>query len=112
MNDIFDVEPRPRTLVEAIAQTVGYASTCWENMSGTGVFQTDQARDAVTSLENYLRNQMNPDVLAEVFKDAWGEADRAGREGHRTEAGIAAVIAKIFGEKPDDSGQPHLFDCD
>lgn len=38
------------TLESAIAQIVGYASTCWEHLDRAGVFQDQNARMAVDEL--------------------------------------------------------------
>lgn len=99
------------TLEEAVYQTVGHASVCWENMSGTGVFQDDEARKAAENLLSWIRLRLDPDSLALVFKAAWHKADRQGLKGHRTDAGIAAVIAEAFGETVEDPDQLQLFDC-
>lgn len=34
------------SIEEVVFQAMGFASTCWENMSGTGVFQSTLAKDA------------------------------------------------------------------
>jgi hypothetical protein len=39
-----------------VGQLAGYASTCWENMSGTGIFQSEDARDAVDATLAWLRS--------------------------------------------------------
>jgi hypothetical protein len=100
---IFDREPK--NLWEAVYQTVGAASVCWEDMSGTGIFQDQQAKDAAESLIQWVRTRLDPDSLALVFKAAWHAADRAGLEGRRTDAGIAAVIGHVLGEVDTDPDQ-------
>ena len=36
-------------LASVVGQLAGYASACWDNLSGAGVFESDRARDAVDS---------------------------------------------------------------
>jgi len=38
----------------AICQAVGAASVCWADMSGAGVFDTDQAKAIADGLASYL----------------------------------------------------------
>lgn len=42
-------------LSEVVGQLAGYASVCWENMAGTGEFQSEDARDAVESTLRWIR---------------------------------------------------------
>lgn len=37
-------EGEPLTLETAVFEAIGAASVCWENMTGTGVFQDGRAR--------------------------------------------------------------------
>jgi len=39
---------------EAVFQAIGAGSTCWENMSGTGVFQSDEAKSIGDDLLEYI----------------------------------------------------------
>jgi len=41
--------------VSAVFQAVGSASTCWSDMSGTGVFDEQRAIDVANGLIEYLR---------------------------------------------------------
>lgn len=45
-------------ITQVVFQAVGAGSVCWENMSGTGIFQDDQARnvgdDAVARIHEIL----------------------------------------------------------
>lgn len=66
---IYDVNQRPvppkdypASLEQAAGYAVGRGSVCWESMSGTGVFQEDEARAAVDDLvswvnENYTKKE-------------------------------------------------------
>jgi hypothetical protein len=112
MTSRLNTPPAPATLTEAVYQTVGAASVCWESMSGTGVFQDHQAREVADDLLDWIKGRLDTETLAQTFKDAWHQADRLGRTGHRTEAGIEAVIAHVLGETDDDPDQATLeFDC-
>lgn len=99
-----------KNLWEAVYQSVGAASVCWENMSGTGVFQESDARDVAENLIEWVRARLDPDTLALIFKAAWHAADRSGLEGRRTDAGIAAVINWVLGDSDEDSDQIALFE--
>lgn len=45
MSILFDgSSTEPTTLVEVVFQAMGAASSCWDDMSGTGVFQSDRAK--------------------------------------------------------------------
>lgn len=45
------------TLEESVYQAVGAASTCWESMEGTGIFQDDQAREIASTLMGKIRQE-------------------------------------------------------
>lgn len=45
-------------LAAVIGQLAGFASVCWDDMSGTGVFHSDEARDAVDSVVEWLRGEI------------------------------------------------------
>jgi predicted P-loop ATPase len=58
----------PDSLESLVGQAVGAGSVCWENMSGTGVFQDQHAqqvvKDAVEWIEKYYTP--NEDALAHL----------------------------------------------
>lgn len=43
------------SLESAVFQALGYASTCWENMEGTGVFASDRAKECGEALVDFVR---------------------------------------------------------
>lgn len=53
------------SLEEAIGQTVGHASVCWENPSGAGVFDSSRAKVVVDALKTWMRG--NPDKVLEAL---------------------------------------------
>lgn len=58
MNDKHEPEARPSdswlSLEEAIAYTVGAASTCWKPDTGDAVFDTETAKQVSQELERYV----------------------------------------------------------
>lgn len=44
----------PVTIEQAVHMALGAASTCWEDMSGTGVFQDDRARSVAAALLRFI----------------------------------------------------------
>lgn len=67
----------PETLRELIGQAVGAGSVCWENMSGTGVFQDDRARQVVDDAVEWVEKYYAPDQDAldhlAAYQDAFAE---------------------------------------
>lgn len=52
----FDFDRRGDFTIEsAVYQAIGAASMCWESMSGTGIFQSDQAREIAEALLAEIR---------------------------------------------------------
>lgn len=47
---IIDMDFKTKSLETAVYEAIGAASVCWENMSGTGIFQEDRARDIAEQL--------------------------------------------------------------
>lgn len=47
------------TLDEAIGMSIGAASTCWENLSGAGVFNDKMACEIITELAEWIRSNDN-----------------------------------------------------
>lgn len=45
-------------LATTVGQALGYASACWENLSGAGVFKSDECREALDSLVDWLRGEI------------------------------------------------------
>lgn len=41
-------------LEQAVGLTIGAASVCWENMNGTGVFESDRAKELLDQLVDYI----------------------------------------------------------
>jgi len=48
---------------EAVGQAIGAASMCWENMQGTGQFDSTRAKDILDQLLEHLElpNELNPE---------------------------------------------------
>lgn len=63
----------------AVFQALGYASTCWENMSGTGVFQSERAKQAGDRLMELLQKR--------------GVSEQDGKDGTLTVDGVARKYA-------------------
>lgn len=65
-----------RSLREIVAQGVGAASVCWENMSGTGVFQSDRAlelvREIMAAVEQHVDYQIQERDKAQKEKATHG----------------------------------------
>ena len=62
----------PKDLHEAVHLAVGAASVCWEDMSGTGVFQDDHARVVAQALIQYVEANYWPipeDQPAPTFEE-------------------------------------------
>lgn len=55
-----DTDQTTETPAEALSrmvhEAVGAASTCWENLEGTGVFQDDRAREVAERLLNQIHS--------------------------------------------------------
>lgn len=47
----------------AVAQAIGMASNCWENMSGAGVFDDKRAAAIVDQLLLRIHSAVNPDLV-------------------------------------------------
>lgn len=52
------------SLQSAVFQALGYASVCWEDMSGTGVFQDQDAKEVGDALIAFIENELG--VVGEV----------------------------------------------
>lgn len=52
--DFYWGEGETPTLTAAVYQAVGAASVCWENMSGTGVFDDVRAREVAERLLRFI----------------------------------------------------------
>lgn len=60
------------SLEEAIGQALGAASTCWENLHGTGVFDSDRAKEIYDALQvEILRKQKAINDRHEVELSTW-----------------------------------------
>jgi len=46
-------------LTSRVFQALGTASVCWENMSGTGVFQSDQAKKVGEELVAWIKSNFS-----------------------------------------------------
>lgn len=55
----------PLTLETAVFEALGAASVCWEDMSGTSVFQSEQAEDIGHALIAVIRAGFPPPIPAE-----------------------------------------------
>lgn len=77
----------PMTLSEAVGQSLGAASMCWEDMSGTGTFQSDRAKEIYDALMDFI--DTNFDVLPKrtavpsgeeiAARSRWRRVDPQGR---------------------------------
>ena len=80
-------EGEPLTLDEAAGQAVGAASMCWENMSGTGTFQSERAQAIVEALLGFIRDTYDltpkrtavPDGEEVKARSRWRPVDPQGR---------------------------------
>ena len=45
----------PPSLEEVVFQALGAASTCWESMAGTGVFQSERAKGIGDAVIRFVR---------------------------------------------------------
>lgn len=48
------------SLEAAVFQALGAASTCWERLSGTGVFDSDRAKTIGEALVGFIRDHEKP----------------------------------------------------
>lgn len=46
------------TLESAVFQALGAASTCWENMEGTGVFKSDECKEIGDVLLKFIDEEV------------------------------------------------------
>ena len=58
MDKIMNYEPGATTLQEAVFQALGAASVCWDDMSGTGVFQSDRAKQIGDELMVFIMHHV------------------------------------------------------
>jgi hypothetical protein len=66
-------------IAAAVYQALGRASTCWETMSGTGVFDDAAARGVGEALLGVLRER--EDATEDLLHRAWGIIANAGMNG-------------------------------
>lgn len=93
---LFDGSPtEPETLAEVIFQAIGAGSVCWDDMSGTGVFESDRAKalgdEVVAWIEaHYVPSERVERVLDEVYaqKTTGARRHRAIAIQHRQQGGI------------------------
>jgi len=50
------------SLTEAVFQAIGAASTCWEHMEGTGIFQSNLAREIGEALMEEVTSSLTPNL--------------------------------------------------
>lgn len=67
------------SLDEAVGVALGYASACWSNLNGAGVFESDRAAQASRELVRYI---------SEAYK-AWQGRDAKPEETEVTESGLS-----------------------
>lgn len=60
----FEFSQPPESLSQAVHEAVGAASVCWENMSGTGVFDDTRAREVAQGLLDYINENYAPRVTS------------------------------------------------
>lgn len=56
-------------LSEAVHLALGEASTCWDNLAGAGVFQSERAREIALELEAWIEQHKPGRSLGTVFVD-------------------------------------------
>lgn len=66
--ELQDRADEPLTLESAVFQALGAASTCWESMEGTGIFQDQRAIEIGNKLVEYVKNHIEATVGYEVTK--------------------------------------------
>lgn len=59
-------ESDPEDLQGVIGQAIGAASMCWENMSGTGIFDSTRARQILDDALNWVTENYVPRHTDEV----------------------------------------------
>lgn len=104
MTNRLNTPPAVSSLTDAVYQTVGRASACWENLQDAGRFLDENAADAADDLIDWIHEHVSLQELTVLFKEHWEMADDAGAYGHRSEAGIRAVLNAILGERPNSDG--------
>lgn len=60
MGIIFDSTPDgrdPETLEEVIFTALGAASACWESLEGTGIFQSDRAKEIGDEVVEWINSR-------------------------------------------------------
>jgi hypothetical protein len=57
----------------AVFQALGFASLCWEDMSGAGVFQSDKAKEAGDALVAYFH-----ELVTNAYDDGYSDGDSYG----------------------------------
>lgn len=73
-------------LASTIFEALGAASVCWDDMSGAGVFHSEEAKQIGESLTDFLRGQLGDNDKAEVYRDT------ADRYRYRIIAGNGRVV--------------------
>lgn len=63
------MEPEWESLEQAVGESLGAASVCWEDMSGTGVFQSDKAHAALDRLLAYIHENYEKKPAADEQAD-------------------------------------------
>lgn len=67
-----DPSHQPDTLLTVIGQAVGAASVCWEDMSGTGEFESQRARVIVDEVITWINEHYvgRPEVYGSTLPEA------------------------------------------
>lgn len=60
-------------LEEAVYQTVGAASMCWEHVEKAGEFKSDRAREIGRELIDWLTDWRDNEVTNAVYEDRAGD---------------------------------------
>lgn len=61
---------------EAVFQAIGAASTCWENMEGTGIFDSDRAKQIGDELMEWVnRPRLGYATTLELILELHARAD-------------------------------------
>lgn len=105
-----EAEAEGRDPVSAVIfQALGFASKCWEDMSGTGVFQDGEAKAAGDSVVEWLRS---PAAVVGSEAAAWDVGMKAGRsyEGDMWKWQAGGISRSVNGltERPSVPTNPYL----
>lgn len=70
MTNLFSDE-YPKDLDTAVHVLGGYASACWDNLSGAGVFDSERAHQGCLDLIEWIEKNYVPKESSESFATQW-----------------------------------------